>query len=264
MLRDCGTSVSLTPEQSTDFWRYTLYALSIFMGFTQRTTLFLVLLWCPHWILAQPPETKGWFFLSHTQTITKKVAILFDAQVRSADQLRYVNTLLLRSGVAYNLNKKHSVALGYAYKGDWERQEDGVDRQIENRIYEQYLFESTIGKSEVTARFRFEQRFVKEDVHYLFSERARAFLALQIPVIANNDFSKGMYVNLQNELFANVHNKQNVNGDFFDQNRLLTSVGYRWNKKIDTEIGYMIWHQKEWEGDLFSHVFQIMITTNLD
>ncbi len=133
----------------------------------------------------------------------------------------------MRIALHYNFNKHYSVALVYAYKGDWEHDKDVINYQPENRIYEQYLFTSKLLKAELTARLRFEERFIKEEKIYLFSQRSRAFLALQIPVIANQDFSKGMYVNFQNEIFTNVHHKENVNNDFFDQNRLLGSPGYR-------------------------------------
>lgn len=212
---------------------------------------------------AQSTENTGWIFLSHTQNVSKKWDVLFDAQVRSADKVKSVNTLLLRSALSYHFSKKHSAALGYAFKGDWEHEIGVIDYQPENRIYEQYLFQSKLHKTEFTARFRFEQRFVKEEADYLFSQRARAFLAFQIPVIANKDFSKGVYVNVQDEIFTNVYKKEHVNNSFFDQNRLLFSAGYRWSKKLDTELGYMFWRQNERDGYASANVYQLMITTEL-
>lgn len=214
-------------------------------------------------LFAQKNENKGWLFLSHTQKLNKKWDVLFDGQLRSTNKVEFVNTLLLRYGLNYHFNTHHSVALGYVYKGDWEHDNEEVTYQPENRIYEQYLYATKLSKIEFTARFRFEQRFIKEEKEYLFSQRVRTFVSVQIPVIANTDFSKGMYVNVQNEVFANVYKKENVNNDFFDQNRLLGSVGYRWNKKIDTDFGYMWWRQSEGDGYSSSNVFQLMITTEL-
>ena len=224
----------------------------------------LFLLFAVSSLFAQKNENKGWVFLSHTQKLNSKWDVLFDAQVRSTNQVKFINTLLLRSAINYHLNKKHSVALGYASKNDWEH-EDGkaIQYQPEHRIYQQYLFATKAAKIELTARARFEQRFVKEDKVFLFSQRARAFFAAQIPVIANKDFSKGWYVNLQNETFVNVTNRQHVNNDFFDQNRLFSAIGYRWSKKIDTEFGYMWWRQSQADGYLSSNVYQLMITTEL-
>jgi hypothetical protein len=210
-------------------------------------------------------ENKGWFFLSHTQTLSKKWAILFDAQVRSTDKFMFVNTLLLRGGLRYSLNDKHSVAFGYVNKDDWEHEGKGITFQLEHRIYQQYLFETNLGKAEFTARGRFEQRFIRPgpDSAFRFSQRARVFAAFQLPVFANRNFSRGWYVAVQNEVFLNVTHRQNVNNSFFDQNRLYGSIGYRWSKKLDTELGYYWWRQSEMDGYTSSNVYQVMFTTEL-
>lgn len=229
-----------------------------------KSVLFAFILFAvPVFLSAQTSDNAGWFFLSHKQKLSNKWNLLFDAQVRSTDKLEYVNTLLLRSALSYTLNKQHAVALGYAFKNDWEHKNSKISIQPEHRIYQQYLFQTDLGKTEFTARARFEQRFVKAEEEYRFSQRARVFLAFQVPVIANKDFSKGIYLNFQNEFFATVTNQQNVNNEFFDQNRLLGSAGYRWSKKLDTEIGYMWWRQSDMDGYSSTNVFQLMITTEL-
>jgi hypothetical protein len=211
---------------------------------------------------AQLTETQGWFFLSHTQALTKKFDLLADAQLRSANRFDYLNTLLLRSAVNYNFNDKHAVALGYAYKRDWEHKAQGKAITTENRIYEQYLFNFKHHRTEFTLRARLEQRWIKEDDDVSFSQRSRAFISAQIPLIADTGFTRGLYTGIQNELFLNVHHKDRVNKHLFDQNRSYISIGYRWNKKIDTEIGYQYWYQKEMENDYRRNVIQIMVTTN--
>ncbi len=224
--------------------------------------IYFIALW-PCRSQAQTPETTGWFFLSHTQKVAKRWDILFDGQLRSAHRLLHVNTLLLRSAVNYNFNKNHSAALGYAFKGDWEHDGKSAKYQPENRVYEQYLYSTKLLKAELTGRFRLEQRFVREEDKYQFSQRARGFVALQIPLFANQDFSRGTYLNLQNELFVNVDHKDRVNNAFFDQNRLLGSAGYRLSKKMDAELGLMLWRQLEEDGYNTTHVVQLMITTSL-
>jgi len=54
-----------------------------------------------------------------------------------------------------------------------------------------------------------------------------------------------------------------VNNLFFDQNRAYAAMGYHWNKKIDTEIGYFNWQQKELDGTTLSNVLQLTFTTTL-
>lgn len=210
---------------------------------------------------AQFTETQGWFFISHQQTLSPKFDLLADAQLRSANHVDYLTTLLLRSALSYNINKKHSVALGYAYKGDWEHEEASTAYTLENRIYQQYLYKFKLKHIELSLRGRLEQRWIKEE-NVNFSQRARAFISAQIPLIADTGFTKGLYAGAQDEIFLNMQHKNRVNKNLFDQNRWYVSLGYRWSKNIDTEFGYMQWFQKEINNDYRRNVLQLMITTN--
>jgi hypothetical protein len=227
------------------------------------TLLLLLAIFFSQIVLSQSIKNQAWFFLSHKQKLSKQWDGLTDVQFRSSDGLTHVQTVLLRGAFSYNINDDHAVAIGYAYKGDWEEGIDRLDYQLEHRIYQQYLYNHQLKQTELSIRVRLEQRFVKEMESFEFSQRLRGFLSLQIPLLANRDFSKGLYTGIQNELFVNVQHKERVNNDFFDQNRSYISIGYRLSKKIDTEIGYMYWYQKEKTGIAKTNVFQLMVTTQL-
>lgn len=212
---------------------------------------------------AAQTENTGWLFISRTQQINKKLDLLADVQVRSTDQFEDVSALLLRTALNYNISKKHAVALGYAFLGKWEENEQSTKIfNPEHRIYQQYLYNFNTRRTEWTLRFRLEQRFINQENRTDFSQRGRAFLAAQIPILANANFTRGLYTGLQNELFVTVQNKDQVNGRMFDQNRSFASIGYRWCKKIDTEFGYMFWSQKDEQGYAKTNVWQVMITTS--
>lgn len=224
------------------------------------------LLILPFFILqaqAQQSETQAWIFLTHTQKLSKKFDLLADIQGRTADRLAYGNTLLLRSALSFNITKKHALALGYAYKADREKMDADWLYSHEHRIYAQYLYQGSWNRSEVMLRSRYEQRWLKEEGDVHFSQRLRGFAALQIPLAADSAFTRGLYAGLQDELFLNVLGRRYVNNSVFDQNRAFFSIGYRWSKEIDTEIGYMYWFQKEMDDDFNRHVIQLQITTNL-
>jgi len=211
---------------------------------------------------AQTEDNNAWFFISHTQKISNKFDILADMQWRSSAHFTYLSSLLLRTALSYNFNKNQSVALGYAHKGDWEVENAQKMYFPEHRIYEQYLHNFKWQRIEMMIRGRLEQRFVKDEV-FQFSQRSRVLLSAQIPLVTNQDFTRGIYANLQDEVFLNVQYKDHVNGSFFDQNRPYISGGYRFNKSLDIELGYTRWLQREKEGDQTTHVMQLMLTTNL-
>ncbi|MEJ7558071.1 MAG: DUF2490 domain-containing protein [Pedobacter sp.] len=230
------------------------------MKFKQIVITSLFLLQITH-VTAQRSENGGWLFLSHTQKISSKIDLLADVQLRTADQYTYWKNLLSRTALSYNLSKQHSVALGYAYLGEWEKTDEGKEYSREHRIYQQYQFDFQHRRKEFSLRGRFEQRFIKEEA-VEFSQRARIFASLQAPIIANSDFSEGLYIKLQDEIFLNVQHRDRVNGSIFDQNRPYAAIGFRASKKLDFEVGYLRWLQRELDGDVRRDIMQVMISTS--
>jgi len=222
--------------------------------------LFISLIFIPPVLAQQTPHT-GWLFLSHTQKVSSKFDVLADVQWRTGDQFMMLNTRLWRTAINYNLSKKQAIALGYANKNDWDKEDTGEKHTREHRVYEQYTYNFEAERMEFNLRGRLEQRFVKE-VKYEFSQRLRAFISVQIPLLANDDFTKGLYAKIQDEIFLNIHHTENVNSSLLDQNRPYVAIGYRYNKHIDMETGYMRWLQREEDGEVNTNVFQLMITTS--
>lgn len=212
---------------------------------------------------AQRFDNRAWLYYSGSTKLFSNLSFFSEAQLRMADQLKYATATLLRVGINYSFNKKHSAGAGFTYKGDREFNDTkgSYDYINENRLYEQYQLETPFGKTEFTTRVRLEQRFVWEERQRQFSQRSRLMLSAQIPVSANTDFSRGWYAILQNEIFINVQHKERVNNSLFDQNRLYTSYGYRFNKNIDLEAGYFLWLQKSEELE-WRNVYQVKVTTD--
>lgn len=211
--------------------------------------------------LAQSPEKSAWLFLTHSQKLSKKFEALVDFQVRTSNKYRHFETLLFRGAGGYKFNKNHSVALGYSFVGDWEKNDEKNSYVPENTIYEQYLLTKKIQQTEVTFRFRQEQRFIRITNNNRFSQRSRWLLSAQIPLAADADFSKGLFTTIQNEILVNTQHKEKVNNSSFDENVAFISLGFRWSKKVETELCYLNRLKREIEGDLLTNVCQLLITT---
>ena len=211
---------------------------------------------------AQKEENSGWIFLSHTQQITEKIKLQTDIQGRSSDRYQYWSNLLMRGAVSYGVSENGDAGLGYAYLGSWEDEDGGKVYSREHRIFEQYQHQLKFNRKILSLRGRLEQRFTKdEDIK--FSQRLRAYASMQAPLIANKDFSRGLYLKLQDEIFFNVQHKENVNSSFFDQHRPYLALGYRISEHIDVELGYIRLTQKEYTGTVRRNIAQFMITTSL-
>jgi hypothetical protein len=90
-----------------------------------------------------------------------------------------------------------------------------------------------------------EQRFVgryssinqiNEDEFPLFN-RLRYLFRLQIPLIGNETKDKTPYIALYDEIFIGFG--ENVNANIFDQNRIGALIGFRFNKNVRLEGGYL-------------------------
>ncbi len=218
-------------------------------------------------------QQSGWLASFNTFKLKNKWSLHFDAQVRSSDNLKQVQTLLLRPGLNYHINKKLTATGGYAYIPNRRTVEGVNDYLAEHRIWEQVVYSHKIKTVAASHRLRFEQRFLPQAIrvadkletdHYLPAYRLRYFTRHVLPLQRQPVFNQGWFAALQDEVFVNTGNKTAVNGHFFDQNRLYLAVGYRLPAtKIDLEAGYMNQYSKTRTSFVNNHIAQIAVYKRL-
>jgi len=215
---------------------------------------------------AQVNELSTWGAWFHTQKFSEHWGIMFDGQFRSAHHAAYLRNTLLRPSVAYHFSKTKNVSLGYAFIATNGRNAQNEHTyRPEHRIFEQFIVNHKAGtNTNIMHRFRLEQRFQGKTTTQpdVFSQRFRYFVRGVIPVNNNQPvFTKGTFVALQNEAFANVQNKQQINKHVFDQNRAYAAFGYRLSKLMDIEAGYLNQYIKQVETYTINHVAQVAVYT---
>lgn len=193
-------------------------------------------------------QFSGWLASFNTFKTGKKTSIHADVQLRSSDELKHTQALLLRPGFNFHVTKKLTITAGYAFVHN-RRVVSGVSGYApEHRIWEQLLYNHKLKNIFVSHRFRLEQRFISKTIIQnnefkndgsVYANRIRYFIRNLIPFQQQKTFSKGVFAALQNEVFVNIGNTANVNGKFFDQNRLYVAMGYRLNSSFDLETGYL-------------------------
>lgn len=194
-------------------------------------------------------QQNGWLASFNTFKINAKWSLHADAQLRSSDDVKKVQTLLLRPGINYHINKAWVATAGYAFISNRRTIGSVSEMFTEHRLWQQMVFNHKISKAATAHRLRFEQRYLPQ-VTFDFGDlkkdgvntayRLRYFIRNVLPLKQAPAFTKGAFVALQNEVLINVGNKAAVNGRNFDQNRLYLALGYRLpNSKIDLEAGYM-------------------------
>ena len=151
-----------------------------------------------------------------------------EVQYRNYNSIGDLEQLLLRTGIGYSFNEgKNNILFGYGYILSENYIGDSDDKISinEHRIFQQFISKQTIGRSKLTHRYRFEQRFIEDD----FKLRFRYFLAINIPFFK----SEKVYFSIYDEIFLNTESS------VFDRNRLFGGLGYYLSPSVRFELGYM-------------------------
>jgi len=179
---------------------------------------------------AQESELGNWILLFGNKKINKKFNWHHELQYRNYDAIGDLEQLLLRTGLGYNVADNTNLLLGYGFiRSENYGQSDEKRVVNEHRIFQQVITKQNVIKLRLQHRYRFEQRFVEED----FRLRFRYFLGLAYPLWKETTTSKELYFSMYNEIFLNTEK------DVFDRNRLYSGLGFRLNKLLRFELGYM-------------------------
>lgn len=207
---------------------------------------------------------SGWLFLMNTTKFNDKWGMHVDVQLRSQDKWDGLRHVLVRPGLTYYFNNNSDLTLGYLYTPTMLKLAGQPDLSLtEHRIWQQYIYKHKLGNVNLSHRFRLEQRFIERNASEdLFAQRARYFIRGIIPLKkSESTFENGVFIAVQNELFLNVQSKAELNGAVFDQNRAYAAAGYRVNKKMDMEIGYMNQSIKGAVSNTSNNIVQLAIYT---
>lgn len=227
--------------------------------------LFALLCVCSISVSAQTiNQNSGWLFLMNSTKINQHWGVHFDAQFRSQDEWDGIRNVLIRPGLTYFIDSNNDVTLGYLFTQTFTRLTGTPDNTLtEHRIWQQYIHRHKISNINVSHRFRLEQRFMERSGDAdLFAQRLRYFVRFLMPLQkTEQNFDKGFFAALQDEVFFNIQGKGDLNGSLFDQNRAYIAVGYRFSKKLDVETGYMNQALKGAVNNTVNNVVQLAVYT---
>jgi len=181
---------------------------------------------------SQDSDIGNWFMYFGNKQFNEKWNWHHEVQYRNYNFAGDLEQLLLRTGFGYNLSENNNnILLGYGYILS-ENYEKGKDEKIsfsEHRIYQQFITKQKFGRFSWQHRYRFEQRFLKDD----FKMRFRYFLGLNVALSKPTVSAKTLYFSFYNEIFLNTE------PSVFDRNRIYGGLGYKFSKLVRTELGYM-------------------------
>jgi hypothetical protein len=219
------------------------------------TILFIMLLGC--WgtsLRAQnnrlnTGETIGWYNYFGTFQVAKKFSLHTEYQWRRDNLITDWQQSLMRLGINYHVNPRVLLRFGYGWIETFPYGEiplNSLGRDFsEHRLFQVIQLAHREHIMDFSHRFMLEQRWVgrysspglsRED-EYPLTHRLRYMFRMQAPLKGQTIADRTPYLAMYNEIFVGFG--KNVNANVFDQNRLGVLLGYRFNKTIRLEAGYL-------------------------
>ncbi|MFT4733696.1 MAG: hypothetical protein ACI9DJ_001142 [Algoriphagus sp.] len=155
-----------------------------------------------------------------------------ESQYRNYNAAGDLEQLLLRTGIGRDLTQNNNnLLVGYGFIASENYAADDSEKigVKEHRIYQQFITKQKLGIISLQHRYRFEQRFIAGN----FKTRLRYFLSVNVPLNKTEITDNTLYLSAYNELFINPKNS------IFDRNRVYAALGYKANKFVKFEFGYM-------------------------
>jgi hypothetical protein len=191
-------------------------------------------------------NTIGWFMYTGAFKVAPKLTIHTEYQWRRVDGVKNWQQGLARTSLNYAVRKDVSLNAGYAFAGTYPYGDYPPAFAFpEHRIFEQVVVKNPLGAVELSHRFMLEQRFVGtvtqtngiKNTKYNFLNRMRYRLRGEIPLHKKTAAKKNWSIALQDEIFIGWG--KNIGANIFDQNRIGVLLGYKMNKLVKFEAGYI-------------------------
>lgn len=191
----------------------------------------------------------GWYNYFGTFKLSNKIGLHTEYQWRRDEFISSWQQSLIRVGMNYQPNQRILLRAGYAFIETYPYGEIPINsfgkNFAEHRIFEMAQLAHKEGIVDVSHRFMLEQRFIgrytsaastKEDEFPLLN-RLRYMIRMQVPLTGKEIKDKTLYAALYDEIFIGFG--KNVTANVFDQNRIGVLLGYRFNKTVRIEAGYL-------------------------
>lgn len=195
------------------------------------------------------PHSIGWYNYFGTIKLSNRWGLHTEYQWRRDNIITDWQQSLLRLGINYQLNPRVLARVGYAWIETFPYGEipiNGMGRDFtEHRLFQMIQLSQREGIFDLSHRFMLEQRWVgryssaqlESEDEYPLLQRMRYMFRLQVPLKGKEIGDNTPYFAAYDEVFIGFG--KNVNANVFDQNRIGVLLGYRFNKNLRIEAGYL-------------------------
>lgn len=215
----------------------------------RRLALALVTTLVPSVAMAQRQthtNTGAWFVINADVALNEQWAILFDASARRSGTVDEAMANFVRGGLAYEIMDHVRVAVGANWSRSYPYGEiPSATTTDERRFWEQVQVGHSLGRVDLSHRYRLEQRFRgrwrSPDDHQIDawerSNRFRYQVKATLPLSGDDIEAGEAYVSASNEIFIGMGGKVQYN--IFDQDRATVALGYRMTRNWRVEAAFL-------------------------
>ncbi len=201
--------------------------------------------------------------------LNDKIGLHTEYQFRRHDFAADWQQSLMRIGLDYYLPKKAMLTAGYGWIVSFPYGEQPISVKFnEHRIWQQFMMNENIGRFYFNHRYRLEQRFLENTAvdtdGYRFRQRARYRLFITIPISNKTLEDNTLFFSTYDEVFLGFG--EGILRNILDQNRLYFALGWRFNKDMNVQLGYLHHYVIKGDGDRRerNHTLQLGVTYNMD
>ena len=196
-----------------------------------------LLFFLSNFVFAQKNGLGSWNILNLKYSLNEKWSFFAEAQIRSLSFYNQFHYHEYKAGVNYKLYPNVLLTLA---AGDYDTYKEGGNfkspkNNDEFRIWPQITLTQSIKRLKIDQRYRAEFRFSKNG----YKNRYRYRAGISYPFGNTKKGYKPFLINASNELFFTGKEP------YFERNRGVVSVGYKLNKHIAIQTGYL--HQFDYK-----------------
>jgi hypothetical protein len=219
-------------------------------------------------------QQHAWTMYFGNHRLTEKLGIHTEYQWRRHELFKEWQQSLMRIGVDY-FTDEAQYTLGYGWIRSFPYGEQPIDITYnEHRIWQQVVLKNKVGRVEVNHRYRLEQRFLEQWKHlpndsyelngFAFRNRFRYKVMLTLPITRKEMLDNTLFFSVYDEPFLGFG--KGIGKNILDQNRLYMALGWRFNKDVNIQLGYLNQFIVKSDGVKAerNHTLQIGLTYNLD
>ena len=191
----------------------------------------------------------GWYQLTANHKLSKKWSAQVEYQWRRTGFITGWQQSVLRPAVNYHALPNVQLQLAACWAQTYNYGEipvNSLGKEFpEYRIHEQVLLSQDIARFSLQYRLRLEQRWIakynakesEQPDSYVYANRFRYMMRAQSPLQGKTLDDHEFYGYGWDELL--IAFGKNVGENIFDQNRISAGIGYRLNKHLRAEAGYI-------------------------